>query len=109
MSPSRRALVFSATLLILSGCEAEPNPDAPRAPLPSEVKDIPPPKGPLAPRSIPGVIPAKKADDPEPKDVEAKPAASKDSPPTALEPAKPTPPPATPSKDKSPVTAAPKS
>jgi hypothetical protein len=109
MSLVRRVLVLSSALLILSGCEAEPDPGAPRAPLPSEIEHIPPSKAPLAPRSIPGLRPTKKADEPETKEIEAKPGDSKDSPPTTLEPVTPTPPPVTPPKDKSPVTAAPKS
>ena len=44
-------LLAVSGLLLLTGCDAEPDPDAPRAPLPSEIKPQPP--GPAtAPKSL---------------------------------------------------------
>jgi hypothetical protein len=60
MSLTKRALVLFS-VLILSGCETRPDPDAPRAPLPSEIKASSQPaaqssNGMPSPKSLPEIL-----------------------------------------------------
>jgi hypothetical protein len=107
MSLTKRVLLFSSALMFFSGCDAEPDPGAPRAPLPSEIQGTPQPSGGMPkPRSLPEIrkeLEAKKAkeaaDKAAPNDAASKPSEPKDSPPATTETPKPAAPPAAPPKD----------
>jgi hypothetical protein len=47
-----KSVTLPLWVLFLCGCEGTPDPGLPRAPLPGEVKILPPSTGPMGPRSL---------------------------------------------------------